>query len=85
MHLAEDVGFGDNYNKPECPILHVILHVCTHGFAMVVSESKFEVSKGGSKSIESSNHGNNQPTGGALSSNEDHDITITRYDRTNVM
>ena len=45
MHLAEDVGFSDNYNKPECLILHVDLHVMTHGFVVVVMEYKLEVSK----------------------------------------
>ena len=45
MHLAEDVGFGDDNNKPECWILHVSLHVTSHGVAVVVSELKLEVSE----------------------------------------
>ena len=43
LHLAEGVGFGDNYNKPECSILHVILHVTSHGVAVVILELKFKV------------------------------------------
>ena len=81
LHLAEAVGFGDNYNKPECGILHVILHVTTYGFAVFVSEFKLEVSGVGSKSIKSSKHGKNQGTKGALISLT---MTITRYDQTNV-
>ena len=45
MHLAEDVGFGDGNNKPECWILHVSLYVRTHGVVVVVTEFKFAVSK----------------------------------------
>ena len=75
LHLAEDVGFGDNYNKPKCSILHVHLHVETYGFAVVVTEFKLQVSGEGSNSIDrkfEAHHGNNQPY-------RVHD-EITRYD-----
>ena len=45
MHLAEDVGFGDNYNKPEMLDIACKLHVKTYGFAVAVTELKFAVSK----------------------------------------
>ena len=56
QHLTEIVDVGDSNNRPECSILHVILHVKTHGPAVVVLEFKLGVSRDGSGS-KVSNHG----------------------------
>ena len=75
MHLAEDVGFGDDYNKPGCLILHVDSHVMTHGFVVVVTEYKLEVFKL-IKSLNLRQH-NNQPAGEVCFSSKRNDTTMT--------